>query len=216
MNLGLTVIEDFYVNPEEVRAFALDQEFNVTGNYPGRRTVSHADASIKGTMEDALKGMSGKIIHFPLGEKDEGDGVSYEPSDEDTEEKHDNYNGAYQFTTSEDRTWIHCDSWNNWAAVCYLTPDAPLTGGTALYRHKSTGLYGYARKPDGSEDKETMDLIWSECGDKTKWDLVDFVANKFNRLVLYRGDLFHASMDYFGKDKYDGRLFQTFFFNTEW
>ena len=49
----------------------------------------------------------------------------------------------------------------------------------------------------------------------SKWEVVDVVANKFNRLVLYRGDLFHSSLDYFGKDKYDGRLFQTFFFNTE-
>jgi len=37
----------------------------------------------------------------------------------------------------------------------------------------------------------------------------------FNRLVLYRGDLFHASVDYFGSDLNDGRLIQTFFFSTE-
>lgn len=49
----------------------------------------------------------------------------------------------------------------------------------------------------------------------TKWELVDNLANVYNRLVLYRGDHFHMSMDYFGQDRYDGRLFQTFFFNTE-
>ena len=41
------------------------------------------------------------------------------------------------------------------------------------------------------------------------------LANKYNRLVLYRGDHFHMSMDYFGQDLYDSRLFQTFFFDTE-
>jgi hypothetical protein len=42
------------------------------------------------------------------------------------------------------------------------------------------------------------------------------VGNIYNRLVLYRGDMFHSSLDYFGKDLKDGRLFQTFFFNTEY
>ena len=50
----------------------------------------------------------------------------------------------------------------------------------------------------------------------SKWDMVDMISNKFNRLVLYRGDLFHSSMEYFGEDKETGRLFQTFFFNTEY
>jgi hypothetical protein len=30
-----------------------------------------------------------------------------------------------------------------------------------------------------------------------------------------RADNYHVSLDYFGKDMYDGRLFQVFFFNTE-
>ena len=51
--------------------------------------------------------------------------------------------------------------------------------------------------------------------DMTKWELTDRLSNKFNRLVLYRGDFFHMSLDYFGQDINDGRLFQTFFFDTE-
>ena len=49
----------------------------------------------------------------------------------------------------------------------------------------------------------------------TKWELVDRIGNKYNRLIMYRGDHFHMSLDYFGQDLYDGRLFQTFFFDTE-
>ena len=45
--------------------------------------------------------------------------------------------------------------------------------------------------------------------------MTERLANVYNRLVIYRGDFFHQSLDYFGKDLYDGRLFQTFFFNTE-
>ena len=51
--------------------------------------------------------------------------------------------------------------------------------------------------------------------DYTKWEMTDYVSNKYNRLVLYRGNMYHASVDYFGNTLQDGRLFQTFFFNTE-
>ena len=45
--------------------------------------------------------------------------------------------------------------------------------------------------------------------------MVDRVGNVFNRLIMYRADNYHVSLDYFGKDMHDGRLFQVFFFNTE-
>jgi hypothetical protein len=51
--------------------------------------------------------------------------------------------------------------------------------------------------------------------DMTKWDLVDKIGNRYNRLIIYRGDLYHASLDYFGNNLHNGRLFQTFFFCTE-
>ena len=37
---SIIVVDDFYDNPHEKRSFALEQEYNVTGNYPGRRTIS--------------------------------------------------------------------------------------------------------------------------------------------------------------------------------
>jgi hypothetical protein len=71
------------------------------------------------------------------------------------------------------------------------------------------------RLADGSRDEVLLDTINNDGQDYTKWDLVDVVGNKYNRAVFYKGDLFHASLDYFGKDINDGRLFQTFFFNTK-
>ena len=51
--------------------------------------------------------------------------------------------------------------------------------------------------------------------DYTKWEMVDKIGNVFNRLILYRSNNFHVSLDYFGTNKENGRLFQVFFFNTE-
>lgn len=180
MNVSLLIIDDFYVNPDNVRNFALSQEFSVTGNYPGKRTQSFWTDDVKAAIEYNMQ-FAGKITEVFAGS---------------------GYTGAFQITTAQDRTWIHSDPYNMWAGVCYLTPDAPHTSGTGLFRHKATGQHR----------KQTQD--W-EGYDYTKWDLFDVVGNKYNRLVIYRGDLFHASLDYFGDNDHNSRLFQTFFFNTE-
>jgi hypothetical protein len=180
MNIDLLIVNDFYSNPDEVRAFALSQEFNVTGNFPGKRTKSFLDQGMKDGIQYTMQ-FAGKVTDWF---------------------ENDDYTGSYQLCTANDRTWIHSDYYNMWAGVLYLTPDAPHTSGTALYRYKATGEHR----------KITKDY---EGYDYTKYDKFDIIGNKYNRLILYRGDLFHASLDYFGDNDQNCRLFQTFFFNTE-
>ena len=194
MNTNLIITDNFYVYPDVVREFALNQEFSVYGNYPGQRTQTFHYDDLKRCIQQLVQQAGGMITQF---------------------EEFD-YNTAYQYTTSKDKSWIHADQTTMWAGVCYLTPDAPLSSGTGLFRHKKTGLYGSSYLADGSYDQVTMDKVYKDSRDMSKWDMVDMVSNKFNRLVLYRGNSFHTSLDYFGKDKHDGRLFQTFFFNTEY
>lgn len=197
---SLLIQENFYNNPLEVRSFALSQQFNVTGNYPGLRTKAFADESIKNAIENLVSPHAGKITWF-------GDAQAK-----------DNYTGSYQLTYAKDRTWIHNDSCVAWAGVCYLTPNAPVTSGTGLFKHKKTGWSAVPRTADGKIDTNLLqqEIPTYEYQDYTKWELHDVIGNKFNRLVLYRGDYFHASLDYFGDSPENGRLFQTFFFNTEY
>ena len=180
MNLELLIIDNFYSNPDSVRNFALSQEFAVRGNFPGMRTKSFLTDDVKSAIEHWMS-FAGPVTNWF---EDQG------------------YTGAFQIATAQDRTWIHADHYNTWAGVCYLTPDAPHTAGTALYRHKESGEFRRS-----AADHEGYDY--------TKWDKFDVVGNKYNRLVIYRGDLFHASVDYFGDNIHNGRLFQTFFFSTE-
>ncbi len=184
-------IADFYNNPDEVRAFAMSQEFGESGNYPGRRTKPFLNDSIKQVIQDNIRPFAGEVTFW-------GDISS----------------GAFQYTTAYDKSWIHSDGVTNWAGVCYLTPDAPLSAGTGLFRHKQTGLRGWTYNDHTKEETESSPT-YTECMDYTKWEMVDRIGNVYNRLILYRGDLFHVSLDYFGKNLQDGRLFQTFFFNTE-
>ena len=181
MKTTLIITDDFYTHPDRVRDYALAQKFEVKGNYPGMRTSPYLPDDLKDSIQAIVQHAGGKVTNWF-----EGSG----------------YTGAFQICTANDRTWIHADSYNTWAGVCYLTPNAPLSAGTALYRHKATGNCEFV-----GENYEGYDY--------TKWDMTDYVANKYNRLVLYRGNLFHASVDYFGYDNKSGRLFQTFFFSTE-
>lgn len=187
---NLLVIDNFYTNAMETRNFILTQEFSVKGNYPGQRTVSYATQEIKNMIEGYISSFTGKIVDWPEGGE--------------------NYNGSYQYTTSRDRTWIHTDSHNNWAGVLYLTPNAPVTSGTGIYRFKD-GTRFEEEKKIRNNDKQLNEL----SQDYTKWELVDQVGNIFNRLVLFNSKQFHASLDYFGTNKENGRLFQVFFFTTE-
>lgn len=184
MRTNLIIVDDFYSNPDSVREYALSQPFEVSGNYPGLRTKPYLPDDLKASIQYIIQNAGGKVTHW------------FEDS---------GYTGAFQICTAMDRTWIHADSFNTWAAVCYLTPDAPLSAGTALYRWKETKEY--ERKDNSAPQLDGYDY--------TKWDMVDYVANKYNRIVLYRGNLYHASVDYFGNNLKSGRLFQTFFFNTE-
>lgn len=185
MKTSLIITDNFYQDPDAIRAYALSQPFEVKGNYPGARTKPWLPDDLKNSIQFIVQNAGGRVTDW---------------------HEHSGYTGAFQLCTAQDRTWIHADSYNVWAAVCYLTPNAPLSSGTALYRFKETG----AEFRTSNTDPHPPGY------DYTKWDMTDYVANKYNRIVMYRGNLFHASLDYFGDNYQNGRLFQTFFFDTEY
>jgi hypothetical protein len=192
MKTSLIITDDFYNNPDETRDWALAQDFNVAGNFPGNRTAPVHDWDLKDVIQKIIFAHAGKITYFD-----------------------DPYTTAFQYTTEKDSSWIHADQTTMWAGVCYLTPNAPSTGGTGLFRHKETGWETAPLLKDGSYDQKGIDRINADARNDDAWEMTAMTAPVYNRLVLYRGDMFHTSLKYFGKDRWDGRLFQTFFFNTE-
>lgn len=193
MRFNSLTIDNFYVNPMEVREFALKQDYAVRGNFPGMRTIPFLNDSTKEKIREILRPFAGEVTWWG-----------------------DEYTGSFQYTTALDRSWIHADSTTDWAGVCYLTPDAPVSAGTGIFKHKKTGWMNYDYKQssiDPNYDKGAPS--GDDMQDYTKWELVDRIGNIFNRLIMYRADNYHVSLDYFGKDINDGRLFQVFFLNTE-
>jgi predicted O-methyltransferase YrrM len=195
---GLIVIDNFYKNPHETRKYILTQEFSVRGNYPGQRTVSYATQHLKDIIQGYVMPFGGKITDFPI------------PDENNNKSNANIYNGSFQYTTSRDRSWVHIDGYNNWGGVLYMTPNAPLSSGTAFYKFNDGATC--QRDQDILENKTDTDTY---SQDMTKWQLVDRAGNVFNRLILFNSKRFHMSMDYFGDSKENGRLFQVFFFSTE-
>lgn len=184
MRSNMFIVDDFYQNPDAVRKLALKQDFAEIGNYPGFRTKTFLDQDTKNVIQNLIMPHGGKVTEW-----NDRDGLT----------------GCFQICTADERSWIHTDHFNSWAGLIYLTPDAPVNGGTILYRYKETGEMYQGELGDNYE-----------AYDKTKWEIVDRIGNIYNRLVMYRSDIFHMNEEYFGKNKEDGRLFQLFFITTEY
>lgn len=178
-----TVIDNFYNDPENVRALALSLGFTVIGNYPGLRTAPCGGPWFYDIQKVFEKIIGKKITYFPQG-----------------------YNTAFQYTNENSKTWVHHDD-TEWAAVVYLTPNAPIEAGTGIFRHKETGVFLHEEGVTRDFNKESVL--------EQDWELIASSGNIFNRLVLYKGNYYHRSLKAgFGIDQHNGRLFQTFFFNT--
>jgi hypothetical protein len=162
MIINTIIVDEFLDNPDLVRKSVLELPFEATGPYPGLRS-DRADKEYEAYVKTKLETiLNCKIKEFVQ----------------------DSF--RFQLCVENVETWVHKDE-TIWAAVLYLTPNAPYSAGTGIYE-------------DGPSN----------------YDLVTAIGNVYNRLVVYRGTLFHRSMQAgFGKDKETGRLTQVFFFNTE-
>lgn len=176
------VVDNFYDNPEEVREFALQQFYFDDPGYLGMRTR-------KQFFFDGVKEKFEKIIGQPI-------------TDWETEAM----NGRFQTCIAGQPLVYHCDD-QQWAAMIYLTPNAPFECGTSFYAHKKT-------KIRHNSDEGIMDCFNQKTFvDGTPYELVDTVGNVFNRLVIFDGRLIHSATEYFGWDIPSSRLFHMYFFN---
>jgi hypothetical protein len=176
MNISTIIVDDFLDNPLKVRESALAIDITRKGSYPGFRS-DRADKDYEQYVQAKIETILGKPI---------------------TEWKQDSL--QFQLCLTDEKTWIHHDD-TEWAAVLFLTPDAPASAGTGIFRHVPTGITSSSAEVD--------------IHDTDNWELITAVGNVFNRLVLYKGNLYHKSLiSGFGTDISSGRLTQVFFFNT--
>lgn len=190
---AMFIIDDFYENPDDVRKFALSQEYYKWYNVPGKRTNQF--------YIEKLDNYLNKFSKYYIGSNSKQKILS-----------------SFQYNTSRDTSWYHNDSNTGYAAIVYLTPNAPLSAGTGLFTHES----GISQRKDAlylmnnyKEDffKNGLDSTIGKSCDNTKWTLNTSFGNVYNRLIIYKSCNFHKSLDYFGNDINDARLIQIIFFH---
>lgn len=198
-----TIVENFYEDPDAIRKFALAQEYKFLKQrpemkyvYPGSRTADLFDLD-KSLHEKVCKKLV-SVFHIP-----EHDYMQWAIST------------SFQSVTQEyGRGVIHQDTNTIFAAVLFLTPNAPLDSGTSLFkRNKSFDEKKYALALAQNDDRFREGQIVMDTSYHSMFDEIARVNNFYNTLILYEGDYHHAANNFFGKTLKDSRLTQVFFIN---
>jgi len=194
MYQSLIVVDDFYPDPAEVRAFALGCDYpEVTG----RRTFPGRNSSTKFTPPGLDRAVSQAV-----GERLTG---SLEAAAS---------HGKFRITLAGEpsRYLVHADpTVLAWVGVAYLNTPEQCRGGTAFFRHK--GLNS-DRTPLSEAELRAYgpatvgELLQQDGNDPDKWEHLMTVPMRFNRLILYRPWLWHSAGEAFGDSLQTGRLIQ--------
>lgn len=183
---GFWVVDNFYKDPDSIRKFALEQEYHQGGigrGYIGRRTF-------KQFLFPELKPEFERIMGREI-----------------TAWEEHGMNGRFQYNTEGEPLVYHCDS-QKWAAMIYLTPDAPFETGTGTHAIKKNRVFH-------NSQEGIMEAFrpGSQNLDKTILEPVDVIGNVYNRLVIFNAGYLHSALGYFGYNQDNCRLWQMFFFD---
>lgn len=204
MNLyPVTIIENFYENPDAIRAFALAQEFKRCGDevnpkygWPGSRTKDLFSLD-KALFEKVCKKLV-SIFH-----NTEHDYMRWAIA------------SSFQSSTADYGGGVmHTDKDTIFAGILYLTPNAPLNGGTSLYRKNATfDEEKYTRALDLNDATYKSNGKIAPTDYHSMFDEIVRVNNVYNTLILFEGRHFHTANQFFGDTLENSRLTQVFFIN---
>jgi hypothetical protein len=202
MNLyPVTIIENFYENPDAIRKFALAQKYtfcheipNVEYVFPGSRTedLSNLDKTLYEKVCTKLV----SVFH-------------------NTEHDYMRWNIITSFQSVAEvykQGVIHTDHNTIFAGVLYLTPNAPLDAGTSLFKkNKTFNDKKYQQALEENDEKFKAGKIIMDTSYHSMFDEIVRVNNVYNTLIIYEGRHFHAANQFFGNTLKDARLAQVFF-----
>ncbi len=186
------VIDDFFENPDKVRKFALGQTY-WDHDHGGVGWRTRKQFIFDGVKEKIEETMGCNITKWA-----ETYGIC----------------GVFQAGFG-DKNGIppqvyHCDA-QQWAAMVYLTPNAPFEAGTKIVANKKSKIF------HSSQTDDVLDYFPQQetfC-DSTLFENVDTYGNVYNRMVVFDGRYIHSSMAYFGHSISTGRLWQMYFFDAD-
>ena len=201
MGPDVVVVDDFYADPDGVRAFALRQEFT---DFDGHKAFLGRE-SLYPYFDASTPARLSALVSAPISYTDE------------------HIFGKFRIAGVEEsrRTKVHIDRASR-AANVYLTPGLSKEFGLGIYRHRELGLdcvpsleilrdLGFA-----SLDEFDRTIVMRDSLAPDRWELIELIEPAYNRLVIIPGGrLFHAAEGGTGTRPDDARLSQHFFFEID-
>mgnify|MGYP003642447533 CR=1 FL=1 len=185
------IIDDFFENPHKVREYALGQMYwdKGHGGIGWRTRKQFIFEGVKEKIEDT---MGCKITNWA-----EKYGAC----------------GVFQsgFCSGNVPPLVYHADEQQWAAMVFLTPNAPFETGTKVVANKKSKIYHTSQSDnifDYFPQQETF-------VDGTLFEDVDTFGNVYNRMIIFDGKSIHSSMGYFGHNIETGRLWQMYFFDAD-
>ena len=216
-NFPISIYDDFYDDPEEIRKVALEMEFS------SQRGVNpHLRTNCLSTVNPELHY---KCVHKFLS--------IYGDFDIPDVQWHCQcfFQKSWRFSSDIDdpinQGWIHSDDGVYLAGIAYLSHNTPLDTGTSFYRKKDSNK----SEPKNMEydffqvlgtDEENLDQPRSNIESISRFrnlisdhnDSFTHIAeskNVYNRMIAYDSSIFHAQSNYWMPNDDDYRLIQLFF-----
>ena len=202
MHLLQLVVDDFLPNPMVVREKALSLTYPPRperAQYPGRN--ANQPLKIQGLEQEVCN-----LVREPLSE---------------FFDRRSSYGVPRLALAGETaRNNVHIDP-VHWSGILFLSLDEHCEGGTHFFKHKRTGWdrapvfdneaqkFGYKSWGDATDD-----LIMNDGPNPDAWEKTTTIPMKFNRLVLFRGYMFHDAGHSFGTTPESGRLIIPYFFEN--
>ena len=199
---SITVIDNFYNNPDEIRDLALIQDYKSNiQHYKGKRTEARF-------LFPSLKEKFEKILGVEI-----KNWLNHAA------------NGVFQITNNNDPLVWHCDQ-QSYAAAIYLSKNGPINAGTSFWRDRKFKVRRDLNHPDEKlihkySDQELHELsgnVFTQYNitHEDNWELVDNVGSIYNRLVIWDAKLIHSASSYtdFTNQVENSRLVQLFFFDV--
>ena len=202
MHITHFVIDDFFDRPDAVRQQILSMNYPPRPDrayYPGRNAGQPFPL-------DGIERMVSDLVHEPLRP------IPFP--------KTSHCYPRLALAGDERGASVHVD-FAHWSGIVFLTPDEHCQGGTHFFKHKRTGWDtapvwpGMAEKAGySSSDEALKSILEADGGDRSKWEETMMLPMKYNRLILFRGYLWHDAGASFGTSPEDGRLIIPVFFEN--
>lgn len=193
--IPVTIIDDFFEDPNLIRSFALEQEFKLAEDlkWPGFRTACISTLNIE--LFDHIN----KRFLLSFYDEESVKGIQIGTS------------ACFQSVPSNMvGGWVHRDD-SLISGIVYLSPNAHPDSGTSIYKRKtSTSFIKNSDLKQQSIQQQQANIVAKEDNNDQFRETIT-VKNEYNRLIAFDGCSLHAAGSFEGTDLNDSRLTLVFF-----